>query len=52
MCIFDINNINKQICLHCGKGKPDYCEKCYQELIGQNAVLQLKNDIREQRKKQ
>lgn len=41
----DLNNE----CLHCGKGRADYCEKCYQELIGQNAMLQFKNDIREQR---
>ena len=51
MCIFDVNNLDKQTCLHCGKGKPDYCEKCYQELIGQNAKLQLENSLREDRTK-
>ena len=40
MCIFDINNINKHICLHCGKGNGVYCETCYQDLISENAKLQ------------
>ena len=31
---------NRNTCLHCGKGKPAYCEDCYQELIGINAKLQ------------
>lgn len=31
---------NENTCLHCGNGKPAYCEKCYQELIGTNAKLQ------------
>lgn len=29
-------------CLHCGEGKPAYCEKCYQELIAANLKLQNK----------
>lgn len=29
-------------CLHCGEGKPDYCEKCMQELITENIKLQRK----------
>ena len=29
-------------CLHCGEGKPDYCEKCFQELIVKNLKLQNK----------
>ena len=28
-------------CLKCGKGVPHYCEKCHQDLIGENAKLQL-----------
>lgn len=28
-------------CLHCGKNIAGYCEECYQELIGENAKLQL-----------
>lgn len=31
-------------CLHCGNDTPLYCENCYQELIGKNAELQLKNE--------
>lgn len=30
-------------CLHCGKNEPGYCEECYQELIGENAKLQVEN---------
>ena len=37
MCLVQIN---KKECLHCGKGYPDYCEKCYQDLISKNAKLQ------------
>lgn len=49
MCLLQIN---KKDCLHCGEGHADYCEKCYQDLIGKNAVLQfqynlLKDDFRE-----
>ena len=33
------NEENK--CLHCGKNIAGYCEECYQELIGENAKLQL-----------
>lgn len=36
-------------CLHCGKGQPKYCEKCYQELISQNAMLQQERDYYNQR---
>lgn len=32
----------KNNCLHCGSKEAAYCEKCYQELIGTNAKLQLK----------
>lgn len=35
---------NRNTCLHCGKGKPVYCEDCYQELISINAKLQAKPD--------
>lgn len=28
------------ICLHCGSGKPAYCEDCYQQLISENIKLQ------------
>lgn len=31
-------------CLHCGKGKPTYCEKCYQEIIARNISLQYTLD--------
>ncbi len=27
-------------CLHCGEGKPLYCESCFQELIAKNLKLQ------------
>ena len=29
-------------CLHCGEGQPNYCERCYQELIAENLKLQRK----------
>jgi hypothetical protein len=29
-------------CLHCGEGQPNYCERCYQELIVENLKLQRK----------
>lgn len=45
MCLFQINRKNNNECLHCGKGHADYCEKCYQELIGKNSVLQLEKDM-------
>lgn len=32
--------MDKSKCLHCGEGEPSYCEKCYQDLIGENARLQ------------
>lgn len=32
--------MDKSKCLHCGDGEPSYCEKCYQDLIGENAKLQ------------
>ena len=32
--------MDKSKCLHCGEGVPSYCEKCYQDLIGENAKLQ------------
>ena len=31
---------NNKVCLHCGKNKAAYCEKCYQELIAENLKLQ------------
>ena len=31
-------------CLHCGKNSKEYCESCYQELISENAKLQLEVD--------
>lgn len=33
--------MDKSICLKCGEGEPYYCEKCYQDLIGENAKLQI-----------
>ena len=36
--------MNRSKCLHCGEGEPSYCEKCYQDLIGENAKLQFKNN--------
>ena len=33
---------NRHTCLHCGKGKPEYCEDCYQKLIAENLRLQEK----------
>lgn len=32
--------MDKSKCLHCGEGEVSYCEKCYQDLIGENAKLQ------------
>ena len=32
--------MDKSKCLHCGDGEPSYCEKCHQDLIGENARLQ------------
>lgn len=32
--------MDKSKCLHCGEGEPSYCEKCHQDLIGENARLQ------------
>ena len=29
-------------CLHCGEGKPAYCEKCFQELIARDLKRQNK----------
>lgn len=46
MCLLQIN---KKDCLHCGKGHADYCEKCYQDLIGENAVLQLEKSLKDQK---
>ena len=28
--------MDKSKCLHCGEGEAFYCEKCYQDLIGEN----------------
>ena len=39
-----MNYFERNTCLHCGKGKPAYCEDCYQELIGMNAKLQVCTD--------
>lgn len=35
-----IKLVNDTKCLHCGENIPNYCENCYQELIGINAKLQ------------
>lgn len=32
--------MDKSKCLKCGEGEASYCEKCYQDLIGENARLQ------------
>ena len=37
--------MDKSKCLHCGEGEPSYCEKCYQDLIGENAKLQRQNKV-------
>lgn len=37
--------MDKSKCLHCGDGEPSYCEKCYQDLIRENARLQRENSI-------
>ena len=29
-------------CLHCGVGKPYYCESCYQQLVAENLKLQTR----------
>lgn len=39
----------EKICLHCGKNVAGYCESCYQELIGENAKLQL--ELKEDKEK-
>lgn len=41
MCLLQINKKN---CLHCGHGFANYCEKCYQDLISENAKLQAELD--------
>lgn len=33
-------NLELNHCVKCGKGVPHYCEKCHQDLIGENARLQ------------
>lgn len=33
--------IDENKCLHCGKNIAGYCEECYQDLMGENAKLQL-----------
>ena len=37
--------MDRSKCLHCGEGEPSYCEKCYQDLIGENAKLQQQNKV-------
>ena len=32
--------MDKDKCLHCGNGIPNYCEKCYQQLVAENLKLQ------------
>lgn len=39
---------SEEKCLHCGTGKPAYCEECFQELITENLKLQSK--IKEERR--
>ena len=34
-------------CIHCGNNLKEYCEKCYQELVAENAKLQLEVDNKE-----
>lgn len=36
---------NSGICLHCGEGKPMYCEDCFQELATENLKLQQEEYI-------
>lgn len=38
-CVPD--EIDSHFCLHCGKGIPIYCEKCYQLLTCKNTSLQI-----------
>ena len=38
------NLIDENKCLHCGEGKPGYCEECHQKLIAENAELQKERD--------
>lgn len=45
MCLLQINREKKE-CLHCGKGAASYCEKCYQDLISENARLQAEIDLK------
>ncbi len=35
----------EKLCLHCGSNEANYCEECYQDLIGQNAKLQIEQHI-------
>lgn len=42
----ELDNANK--CLHCGTGKPAYCEECFQKLITENFKLQ--SIIKEERR--
>lgn len=36
--------MDKDKCLHCGDGIPNYCEKCYQKLVAENLELQIENE--------
>lgn len=45
LCLVQINGEKKE-CLHCGKGAAKYCEKCFQDLISENAKLQAEKHIR------
>ena len=40
VCIFSVNNKSNK-CLHCDENEGVYCETCYQNLISENAKLQL-----------
>jgi len=42
VCIFSVNNKSNK-CLHCDEEEGVYCETCYQDLISENARLQLLN---------
>jgi len=39
--------MDKNKCLHCGDGIPNYCERCYQDLVAEN--LRLQTELKKQK---
>lgn len=41
----ELEHYKNKKCLHCGSNEANYCEQCYQDLIGLNAKLQIEQHI-------